>query len=376
MRFFHNPVAFFLIVAVAMFAGCSGSTNNAEEENKPDHLIKISHEQFRAEQMQLGNTVMHSFAKVFKTNGIVTASPKSKADVYSYVSGVIKSISVNPGSYVRKGQELCSIQSKEFINMQQEYLGYLAKLKATGSDYKRIKTLYDEKISSQKNFLAIESEYNILNAKIKALKAEFKILNVNLKNLEAGNLSSYLPILSPLSGYITLLNCNLGEFINSQTLLMKVIDNRDLQLYFFVYQENVNKLKKGQLLKIYSPDNTKDIYQAKVISIGKAVDPESKSIQCIAKPEDDLRKIFVDDMYFQVDVITDTLKARGIPSGAILKSGENFYVLVKEKEDDHNLYFRKEEVKTGIISDGFTQILGDKPIKGILIKGTYYFQIQ
>ncbi|NOX86468.1 MAG: efflux RND transporter periplasmic adaptor subunit [Chlorobi bacterium] len=376
MRFFYNPAVFFLITAIAIFAGCSGTTNNAEEENKPDHLIKISREQFREEKMQLGNTVMHPFDEVFKTNGIVTASPQSKADVYSYVSGVIKSISVNPGTYVRKGQELCSIQSKEFINMQQEYLGSLAKLKATESDYKRIKTLYDEKISSQKNFLAIESEYIMLNARIKALKAEFKILHVNLKNLEAGNLSSYLPILSPINGYITLLNCNLGEFIDSQTLLMKVIDNSDLQLYFYVYQENVNKLKEGQLLKIYSPDNTADIYKAKVISIGKAIDPDSKSIKCIAKPEDDLRKIFINDMYFQVEIIVDTMSARAIPSRAILKAGQKSYVLVKEKEEGDNLYFRKKEVKTGIVSDGFTQILGDKPLNDILIKGTYYFQIQ
>ena len=377
MRLNTVSAIWIMISATAMFAGCSGTTSGNRGENTgTGHLIKITREQFSAEQMQLGNTEWRTFGEVFQTNGIVTCSPETKAEVHSFVSGIIKSIYVNPGSYVRKGQELCEIQSKEFINMQQEYLSALARLQALELDYQRVKTLYDEQISSQKDYLAVESEYNMLKAKIKALQAEFHILDVNITKLEEGNLSPFLAVHSPINGYIALLNADLGEFVETQTVLMKVIDNTDLQLYFYVYQENVNKLKKGQLLKIYSPDNPGEIYHARVISIGKAIDPESKSIPCIAKPEDKLRPLFVDGMYFQVDIIIDTVNALAVPEEAILKAGERSYVLVKEKEDDSGLYFRKEEVKTGMVSDGFVRISGDKPLKDVLVKGAYYFQIQ
>ena len=372
MRFFYIPIIL-LIIAATMLVGCSGPAAN-EEEQHSDNLIQISHEQFEAEKMQLGNSIMHPFTQVFKTNGIVTASPQSNASVYSYISGIIKSISVNLGSYARKGQVLCTIESKEFISIQQQYLESLAKFKATESDYQRIKSLYDEKISSQKAFFAIESDYKMLIAKIKALKAELKILNVNLKNLEAGNLETYLPILSPIEGYITLQNCNLGQFIDSEILLMKVIDNRDLQLHFFVYQETVSKIKIGQSLNIYSPDNSENTYNGKIISIGKSIDPETKSIKCIAELGDNLKHVFITGMYFQVEVQIDTLNANAIPSEAIFKTENKYYVLVKEKQVDNNLFFRKEEVNAGVISGGFTQIIGDENLNDVLIKGAYYYQ--
>ena len=376
MRFYHIPSTFILI-AIMLFAGCSGSTQKAEtESSNSTHLVRITHAQFNEEQMQLGDAAMHTFTRIYRTNGIVTASPQSKADVYSYISGIIRSISVNLGSQVKKGQILCTIESKEFITLQQQYLETLAKLKATEMDYQRIKTLYEENISSKKDFIAIESIYKILQATIKALKAELKILNVNLNNLEAGNLSMYLPVVSPISGTITIQNCNLGQFIDSQELLMKIIDNRDLQLLFYVYQENVNKLEKGQLLDIYTPDKPEDIYKATIISVGKAIDPVTKSIECLAKPEEQVRKIFVDGMYFQVEVKLDTIHALAVPDAAIIKTGDKRFVLVKEKEDDEGMYFKKEEVKTGIISGGYTEVKGKEPLKDVLIKGAYYFQSQ
>ena len=374
MRFFNIFVSL-IIIAAAIITGCSEPTDKGEE-NVSDHLIYISHEQFKAEQMQLGNAVMHSFTQVFKTNGIVTASPQSKAFVYSYIPGILKSISVNLGSHVRKGQKLCTIESKEFINIQQQYLESLAKFKAIESDYQRVKSLYDDKISSQKAFITIESEYKMLIAKIKALRAELKILNVNLSNLEDGNLETYLSVLSPIEGYITLQNCNLGQFVDSQKLLMKVIDNRNLQLHFFVYQENVSKVQSGQMLDIYSPDNSNNIYAGKIISVGKSINPETKSIKCIAELMENPKQDFIPGMYFLVKVKIGTLNANAIPSEAIFKSGNKYYVMVKEKQDDDGLFFRKKEVSTGLVSNGFTQIIGDENLNDVLVKGAYYYQAE
>ncbi len=326
--------------------------------------------------MQLGGLTMHTFSKIYKTNGIITASPQSKADVYSYVPGIVKTVKVNLGSRVRKGQLLCTIESKEFINLQRQYLESLAALRATEADYKRIKSLFEQKIASQKDYIAIESEYNMLQAKLKALKAELKILNVNIKNLEAGNLSVYLQIIAPIAGYITLQNTNVGQFIDSQDLLMKIIDNNDLQVHFYVYQEMVGKLQEGQLLTLYSPDNVDKRYTARIFSIGKYIDPETKSIDCLAEPDDELKKGFVDGMYFQVEVKTDTITAPAVPGEAILKSGNKYFLLVRESEDEHNLYMRMEQIETGIVGDGFTQILTGKPLDNILLRGAYYFRAQ
>lgn len=363
---------FIFILFTSIISSCSNKSHE-EETAANNHLIQISKEQFAAEKMKLSKTQIHTFKKVFKTNGIVTASPQSKADVYSYLSGIIKRITITPGNYVTRGQVLLSIESKEFINLQKQYLEALAQLKATEAEYNRVKKLYKEKISSQKEYFRVESAYKKLIAQIQALKAELKIINVNLGQLEAGNITSYLNILSPISGYVSDLKCNTGEFISSETLLLKIIDNHNLQLHFFVYQETVSKLKRGQTLSIYKPDNPEKTYSAVIKSIGKSIDPETKSIRCIAEPEPNLKNFFVDGMYFQVEVITDTIKANALPKEAVIQSANAYYILVKEKEDKENLFFKKEFVKTEISDDAYIQIIGDKDLQNVLVKGTYYY---
>ncbi|MCF6356239.1 MAG: efflux RND transporter periplasmic adaptor subunit [Draconibacterium sp.] len=377
MRFIYIPVSLFLIAAATVLGGCSGATENdtnTEEQPVSDNLVRISNEQFKAEKMQLGNSVTRSFSHGFSTNGIVTASPQDKADVYVYVSGMVKSISVNLGSFVRKGTELCRFESKEFISMQQQYLVLLAQLKATEANYNRTKALFDEKVASQKEYYAIESDFKMLQAKLKALQAELKILSIDIKNLEKGNIETYLSVVSPIEGYITEQTCNLGQFVDSQKLLFRVIDNRNLQLHFFVYQENIDAVRTGQVLNIYSPDNREITFGAKIISIGKSIDPETKSIKCIAELENNSNHRFISGMYFQVDVKTDAQDATAIPSEAVMKIENKFYILVKEKQDADNIYFSKKEVVPGLVSDGFTQITGSGNLNDVLIKGTYYYE--
>ncbi len=375
MKSIQKYIVSVFLLQLILLAGCSNTPQTSDDKkNNTEKLIRITRAQFETQQMMLGSTQVHTFTQNFKTNGILEASPQSKADVYSYIAGIVNSVSVNLGDVVKKGDILFTLQSKEFITLQQQYLEKLAQMKAVELDYKRLKKLYDENITSHKDFIVVESKYNILKAAIKALKAELNILHVNLSNLEKGNLLTILKIISPINGTITLQNVRIGQFVDSQELLMKIIDNSDLQLFFYVYQESINKVQTGQQLKIYTPDSPEIVYSAIVTSIGKAIGPTTKSIACRAKPEERLKDIFVDRMYFQVEVELDTIRSLAIPSSAILKVGNHNFVLVKEKEDDNAIFFRKEEVKTGMNAMGYTQILGDKVLKGVLTKGTYYFQ--
>ncbi len=363
-----------LFIALLATSLISCSNNNTDEKSEVEtNLIKITKEQFKAEKMQLGNSQKHLFNITFKTNGTITASPKSKSDVYSYFSGTIQKINVAPGNYVHKGEILLSVASKGFLDLQKQYLESIAQLKAMKAEYKRVNDLYKDNIASEKELLETESKYFSQKAETQALKAELKIVKLDLNNLEKGNIVSFLNVKSPSNGYVTNMECNTGQYITPETMLMKVIDNNNLQLNFYVYQETVENLRKGQKVKIYTAHNSHKKYSAKIFSIGKAIDPATKSILCLAIPEKRIKNLFVDGMYFQVDVVTDTLSAQALPTNAIIKSGDEYYVLVKVKEDGDNLFFKKMYVKPGISDEAFTQISENRILKNVLVKGAYYF---
>lgn len=368
---YYNTMS--LLVITLLFFGCSGRPTQ-EEVVVSDDLIAITQEQYAAEKMTVGNLIIYPFTQIIRTNGVVSATPQSKAEVHSFVRGIIKSISVNMGDFVHKGELLCSIESKTFIQLQQSYLESLASLTAAEANYNRVKQLRSAKISSQKEFLQIESEYKTLHAKIKGLQAELNILNVDIKKLKEGNLAAYLPIYSTIEGSITKLNCSLGEYVDSQELLFKIVDNRDLQLHFSIYQDAVAKVKKGQLLSVFCPDNPEIRSQAKVVSIGKSIDNETGSINCLAKFNNQKKKNLIDGMYLQVEVILDSAMSQAILTEALIKTGSKYYLMVKDKQEDDQLFFRMEEILIGNSSKGYTQVLSDKELKDILIKGAYYFQ--
>lgn len=372
MKLINISFNFILILAFSLLISCSGTEANMEENTEESPYIQISAAQFQSENMLVGSAEMQKFNEKFQTNGTLVASPQSIADVYSFVPGVIKSISVQLNSHVKKGQMLCSIESKDFISIQQNYLESKAQLHAVESNYNRIKSLFEENISSQKDYLEAESQYKILTAQIEALKAELSILNVNMEELNSGKLSAYLPIYSPIDGYVNFQNCNIGLYVDSQKLLMKITDNSHLQLHFFVYQDDIKKLFVGQEIVL---ELGSEKYSTKISSISKYINPDNKSLTCIAELDEKTSEIFTAGMHTPVEVILENRMALALPHDAILKENGKYYVLYEEKIENGIHYFKRMEIEIGLSSKSHFQIISNHNLNKVLLKGAYYFHV-
>ncbi len=373
LNYFLNSILF---LSITVLVSCSDSTNQGNDAaTMQDSLIQITKAQFETEKMQIGNPVLYDFEDVIKTNGYITSTPNGKAQISTQISGIVKNISKSIGSYVEKGSILCTIESNEIIILQQDFIETANKLKAITADYNRMKTLNDENITSQKNFMSVESEYKNMQAKYNGLKARIEMLKLNPDNIQEGNVSSSINLYSPLNGYVTMQNCLLGQYVEPQQVLMQVVDVNQLYLQFFVFEKDVAKLKKGQKIYFYSPDNKSKTLTATVASIGKSINPSTKSIECKAEISNDNKSSLLDGMYVDVNIVTTKNTALSLPTEAIIKSGSNNFVLQKVKEENDNYYFTKRPIKTGMSVNGFTEIVGDKNLNNILIKGVYNLKV-
>jgi cobalt-zinc-cadmium efflux system membrane fusion protein len=371
MKYFSSVLLITGLSLVIFLTNCSGEEKQTEEVVS-DGLMKISLEQFQSAGMELGNSIQYNFEDVVLTNGMIAAAPQSKAQVYSFVNGVIRSIAVNMGSYVKKGQLLYTIESKEFIEIQQRYIESVARQKSVSVDYKRIQSLHKDNIASQKELLAIESEYLVLEAQLKALDAELKILHIDPEQLKSGDLLMFLSVISPINGYVSNQYCNIGQYVNSEKMLCRITDNSNLRLEFHVYEKEISKLKTNQKISIRNPYHD-SVIVASVETISNSIDPQTRSIQCIARIDGKIPKQFVDGMFVQVEIIVDSKMALAVPSEAIVKKGEVSLIYMKVKEENGYMFFKPEEVITGISSGGFTQLLNENEFKDILVKGSFYF---
>jgi cobalt-zinc-cadmium efflux system membrane fusion protein len=366
----------FFSALIILFTACSGnSSENAETDSVENaHLIKITKEQFDFNGMKLGKVSTYKFENIIDCNGYVVASPSVIADISTQIGGLIKKINVNSGDHVKKGEVLCELTSNDFINLQKDFAETSAKLIQLEADYRRSKKLYEEKIGSEKDFLAIESAYKAMNAQYKALKIQLQMLGLNVKRIEDNHFYQTCPVVSPISGQVSDVYINLGQFAEKQQRLMEVIDKDKMQLHLSVFEDDVYHMKQGLQVRFYTINNRDSVYTAVLKNISKSIDPETKTITCLADI-DGGQKDFVHNSFIRAKIITDKQEAPALPNEALAKSETGIKVLSLIKKEGNTYYFKPVKVVTGRVSKHYTEILNKDDIGEVLVKGVYNLQV-
>jgi cobalt-zinc-cadmium efflux system membrane fusion protein len=352
--------------------GCGGAEKTDKNE-APDsaHVIQITKQQFDAEGMKIGEATMQHFEDEVRCNGYITAPTGGIAKISAPLSGIVKTINCSNGEYVKKGQTLCMVTSNELMVLQQDFAETAAKVKRLKSDYDRSKALYNEKIGAEKDFLAIEGDYKAMNSLYQSLKIRLEQLKLNTSDVEAGVPYAAYAVISPINGYITSLDLVLGQFTEQQKSLFEIVDVNQLQLELMVFEHDISKLATGQMVRFNLLGEPADAHLATIISIGKTINPESRSIRCLAKIAGDSGSGFINQAYVEATIKVAQKEAMALPNDAILKSGKDHYIFVIENQNDQTLSLRREKVTIGRVSTDFTEIAGGKDNAKILIKGVY-----
>jgi cobalt-zinc-cadmium efflux system membrane fusion protein len=373
----YTRIIAFVTATVLIFSGCGGSSKPDEEANvESETLIQVTREQFSADSMVIGEVIRRNFEDEVTCNGLITAPANGIAQISTPVSGIIESIHCAMGDNVRKGQILAMISSNELMAIQQEFTESSAKLKRLKLDYERSKSLYDEKIGSEKDFISTESEYKSMLSKYNSLKLRLEILKLDISKIEAGNLYAEFPLISPISGHITSQNMVLGQFTEQQKSLVEIIDISQLQLQLSVFENDADKLKIGQTVRFNTLGNKSLCNFATIASISRTINPETKTILCIARIASNEGINLINHSYVEARIALNKREANALPSEAILKSGKEYFVFVVEKSDNQSYSLQKMRVEIGAVSDGYTEITGNPSLTKVLVKGVYNLPVQ
>ncbi|MFV0387154.1 MAG: efflux RND transporter periplasmic adaptor subunit [Pyrinomonadaceae bacterium] len=140
----------------------SGSNLFAEEQT-----ITLTDDQLKAAALQVvevGETLDGVSASA-ATTGTVRANDYKKTPVITQVSGVVSSVNAELGSYVRRGQTVATISSKELADEQGRYLTVKAQLDETEKRYRRALDLAKISEESRNELDRSTAEYKSLQAK-------------------------------------------------------------------------------------------------------------------------------------------------------------------------------------------------------------------
>lgn len=362
---------FYFVSLFILFSSCNSKQQPSEQESS---LIEITDRQFTTEGMQLGEIETVTFENIIKCNGAIVPLPGGIANVNAPVTGIIRSIRCRNGQWVTANQSLLEISGNEIIDIQGQFAEAATDYHRSKNEYDRAKLLYDEKVSSEKDFIMSDNDYKRSLARYNGLKMKIEAMGLSVSSVENGEFSTSYMIKAPITGIISNLNAQIGSFIDSQSELPEIINPEMVQLKLSLFAADMTQLKTGQTVR-FRPVNSDETYPATLTSVGVAINDETKTIDCYASLSDNRPANMIANIYVESEIITGTDSVTALPDEAIIKTESSNLILVLDKQENGSYYFSPVEVTLGRQYNGYSEIVKGTAHKKILKTGVYNINI-
>lgn len=363
-------ILLFLLVLVA----CGNSEKKVEvitETETHNDEITITKAQFEGEKMVFGTLAEYDFNEIVKVNGMIDVPPHNKSSITTFIGGYITKTPLLIGDKVKKGQLLVTLENTEFVEIQQNYLEVSEQLNYLKSEFTRQKTLFDEKITSEKNYLKAQSTYKSNLAHYNGLRKKLQMLNINPNSVEQGRISSTINLYAPMNGHITKVNVSNGTYISPSDVIMEIVDIDHIHLELSVFEKDIMKIKKDQKILFKIPEASDKTFEAEVHLVGTTVDEQSRRVK-VHGHVDNEKENFIVGMFVQADIIIANTKSIGLPKEAVIEVGDEFYALILGEQHGDEFHLEKIKLVIGKQTESGVEILNTEALKDkkILLKGT------
>ncbi|MDK7675126.1 efflux RND transporter periplasmic adaptor subunit [Weeksella virosa] len=408
MKRIINNIVFGILVLVAIFAfnactnnhkegdghnhGTEAETTTDEHEEEEENVAVLTDEQMKAVGIEIGSIEQKQLSATLKANGALRVPNSNKANATSLFGGVIKSLNVEIGDFVRKGQVIATISNPQFIQLQEEYLSINSRIEFAEQEVARQRELNEGNAGAKKNLQSATTELNTLRTRKASLQQQIQMMGINPASLSNSNLKSSLVVTSPISGTVSNVFAKIGSYVDVSSPIAEIIENTALHLDLQVYEKDIPLIKIGQKIDFVVTNNPNKTYSAEVYSIGSSFSGESKTIAVHSKITGDKAGL-IDGMSITGMVSLDDVLSTAVPNDAIVNADGKYYIfLVKEREEeahdhkegeahDHNhgsekgTQFVRMEVVKGATQLGYTAITPVSEIPHgahIVVKGAFF----
>jgi len=358
-----------LICAWCTLISC-GTKNEADTKADSTHVensVTLSAAQLKNAGISLGKIQQKSISSVLKVNGRIDVPPQNMISVSVPMGGYLKSTKLLPGMHLNKGEVIAVMEDQQYIQLQQDYLTAKARLNFTANEYQRQKELNQSKASSDKVFQQTEVDYTTEKINVKSLAERLELIGINPTKLDENTISKSINIYSPIDGYVSKVNVNIGKFTQPSEVLFELINPADIHLALTIFEKDLSKLSIGQKLVAYTNSQPDKKHECEIILIGKNLSAERSTE--VHSHFEDYDKSLVPGMYMNAEIEIKNTNVYALPEEAIVRFQNNQYIFLAESDKTYSI----QEVKTGVLENGFIEIISGESLvdKMVVVKGAY-----
>jgi len=303
-----------------------------EDEGSASGVVTVDGSTLQSMNVKMEFVKNKSLSPIIYTNGNLQIDERKEFALSTKFDGWIQKLYINfTGQKVTKGQKLVDIYSPKLVAAQQELITAVNYESALSGVSK------GEMISNIKRKLEL---FDISNEDIDKIISTKKI-------------NKYMTLYAPFNGTVLSKNVIEGEMIKAGAEIIKMADLSTLWLKADVYESDINKIGIGDKAEVTFSYNPNKIYSGNISFIYPTVNQTTRAVTVridLKNINDELKPAMFGNVIIYGNKLSETL---AIPETAVIRSGKKNTVILSLGEGK----FKPVEVKLGLYSDGFYQIL-------------------
>ena len=354
-----------LTISLFVLSSCSNTTSENKKHIEEEHhgeetIVELTATQYKMAEIELGKIEQKTLSNVLKVNGVMDVPPQNLVSVSAPLGGFVHSTELLQGMKIKKGQVIAVMEHPDYVQLQQDYIDKKSNLEYLTLEFKRQEELNKENVNSAKVFQQAKSDLMSMKAQVKGLEEKLAIIGINTNNFTENDISRKVKIHSPINGYVSMVNVNIGKYVSPSEVMFEIIDTEHLHAELTVYEKDAVKLKIGQNVRFTLPNENNKERLAEVYLIGRKIDTD-RSVRVHAHLNDEDVEL-LPGMYINAFVELNENKVNAVPESAVVMfDGKHFVYQLKEKHGEE-YHFEMLEVQRGVTENGFSEITFIKKI--------------
>lgn len=285
-----NKIICTLILIISLFS-CNSNSNStdtsansesADSNQDSRELFSLSKEQLQSLKMDFTSPEKVQLNTEKVVNGMVMVDPNASIEIHVPYAGYLKKVSLLDGQSVTAGQVIGTVENPYFLEVQRDFIQSRIDLSKIKSEYERFQKLWNTKSISEKEWIDAKTQFESAQLKHQSLRQLLISFHLQPDKIHAENLSSQVPLLSPISGKITEANVNNGKFYQPDERVAKVINFSTAYLELTAFERDKSRIRIGDQIQAAEIENSAAVINAVVSSIDPSIANDG-SFKVIAK---------------------------------------------------------------------------------------------
>lgn len=359
----------YIILWLGLMTACTSKKQPEEKQSSvSENAVTLTAAQIKNAGIETGTVQKQSLNSELKVHGLVDVPPQNIVSISFPLGGYLKNTKLLPGMHVNKGETIAIMEDQALIQLQQDYLVAKAKLQYTEKDFERQKMLNENKVNADKIYQQAQADFVSQKVLVKGYSEKLKLVGINPEKLNENTISRSVPLYSPINGFVSKVNVNIGKYVNASDVLFELINPADIHAALTVFEKDLGKVKPKQKVMVTFVDDPSTEYECEVILVTKNVDDNrSALVHCHFEEQP---KQLLPGMFINARIKVSNAQVTAVPEAAVVRYGNDEFVL----EDRGNNSFHLLPVQTGMKEDGMVEIISkdnDLTGKTVIIKNAY-----